>query len=265
LEEFDTLLLEFEEGFFNALPAEMTEEEKQARKADLLPMFIEQSTLASDTDKLDALGSSVKMMTLHSSKGLEFPVVFMVGMEEGLFPSIKQWEEVPEEDIEEERRLCYVGMTRAREQLYMMNVVIRRIWGRESYQEASRFFQELPVALIEMKDYTMSSAGRSRSYDADVPMYRSDSPRKFGSGNYGSLDRGGDAAPSRMGSVSVIPRSSHSGAGGNLVGQGLDHPEYGMGKIVAVEGSGDEQKVTVEFRGGDKRKFLVRYLREYLS
>src|SRR6185295_19858308 len=72
LEEFDTLLQEFEEDFFDALPEGTTEEEKQSRKADLLPIFIEQSTLASDTDKLDALGSSVKMMTLHSSKGLEF-------------------------------------------------------------------------------------------------------------------------------------------------------------------------------------------------
>jgi DNA helicase-2/ATP-dependent DNA helicase PcrA len=255
LEEFDTLVQEFEEDFFEALPPETSEEEKKTRRADLLPMFIEQSTLASDTDKLDGMGSTVKMMTLHSSKGLEFPVVFMVGMEEGLFPSIKQWEEVPDEDIEEERRLCYVGMTRAREQLYMMNVVIRRFWGNVNYQEPSRFFLELPAALLEMKDFSRTQSGGSQ--------FRLGSSRKFGAGNYGSRDTGD--APSHMASVSVIPTVSRPGTGGNLVGQGLDHPEYGMGKITAVEGSGDDQKVTVEFRGGDRRKFLLRYLREYLE
>jgi DNA helicase-2/ATP-dependent DNA helicase PcrA len=259
LEEFDTLVQEFEEDYFDALPAETSEEEKKTRRADLLPMFIEQSTLASDTDKLDEFGSTVKMMTLHSSKGLEFPVVFMVGMEEGLFPSIKQWEEVPEEDIEEERRLCYVGMTRAREQLYMMNVVIRRFWGNVNYQEPSRFFQELPHALLEVKDFSRASQS--------TPSFRLGSSRRFGAGNYGSRDDGD--APSHVASVSVIPSVSRAGArggsGGNLVGQGLDHPEYGMGKIISVEGSGDDQKVTVEFRGGDRRKFLLRYLRAYLE
>src|SRR6185295_16764996 len=240
--------------FFEGLPEGTTEEEKQARKADLLPMFIEQSTLASDTDKLDALGSSVKMMTLHSSKGLEFPVVFMVGMEEGLFPSIKQWEEVPEEDIEEERRLCYVGMTRAREQLYMMNVVIRRFWGNVNYQEPSRFFLELPHTLIELKDY-------SRSSGPSAPSFRLGSSRKFGGGNFGSLDRGDDdGASPRMGSVSVIPSVSRHAPGANLVGQGLDHPEYGRGKIVSIDGSGDDQKVWIEFTSGERKRFVLKYL-----
>ncbi|HUP57077.1 MAG TPA: UvrD-helicase domain-containing protein, partial [Bdellovibrionota bacterium] len=184
LEEFDSLLLEFEEDFFEVLPKDLSEQERNARNAELLPLFIEQSTLASDTDRLDGLSSTVKMMTLHSSKGLEFPVVFMVGMEEGLFPSIKQWEETPVEDIEEERRLCYVGMTRARELLFLMNVVVRRVWGNVNYQEPSRFFAEMPVALLEVKDFTQSITSGAR------PSFRLGSSRGFGGGRYGSLDRG---------------------------------------------------------------------------
>jgi DNA helicase II / ATP-dependent DNA helicase PcrA len=203
LEEFDSLLLEFEEDFFEVLPKDLSEQERNARNAELLPLFIEQSTLASDTDRLDGLSSTVKMMTLHSSKGLEFPVVFMVGMEEGLFPSIKQWEETPVEDIEEERRLCYVGMTRARELLFLMNVVVRRVWGNVNYQEPSRFFAEMPVALLEVKDFTQSITSGAR------PSFRLGSSRGFGGGRYGSLDRGdhggSDDDGPRLAPVSMMP------------------------------------------------------------
>src|SRR4029077_14154479 len=128
----------------------------QARKSELLPLFIEQSALVSEADALDGLAGSVKLMTLHSSQGLEFPVVLLVGMEEGLFPSIKQWEEETEEDVEEERRLCYVGMTRAREVLYMYNVLIRRQWGDVKFQDPSRFFAEIPQTLLEFQDFTQT-------------------------------------------------------------------------------------------------------------
>src|SRR5262249_34908856 len=103
LEELDNVLQEFEEEFFRDVP----EAEQAARKHELLPFFIEQSSLQSDADQKDTNLTSVKLMTLHASKGLEFPVVFLVGMEEGLFPSVKAWEEEAEEDVEEERRLCY--------------------------------------------------------------------------------------------------------------------------------------------------------------
>ncbi|MGK5084147.1 UvrD-helicase domain-containing protein [Bdellovibrionota bacterium FG-1] len=222
LDEFDTLLLEFEEGFFGG-----ASEEHDASKAQLLPVFIEQSSLASDADRQDFSASAVKMMTLHSSKGLEFPVVFLVGMEEGLFPSIKSWEETPEEDIEEERRLCYVGMTRARENLYLLNAVMRRIWGNVSYNQPSRFFEEIPADFLDFKDY-----GRGMG--------------------------GGQARNSS-------PSSSPSKNSSEIVGRKIDHPEYGLGTILAVEGSGDDQKVTIEFRGRQQRKFLTRYLAVYLE
>jgi DNA helicase-2/ATP-dependent DNA helicase PcrA len=247
LEEFNSLLQEFEEDQFEELP----EEEQKAKKPFLLPLFIEASSLASDIDQLDGYAPSVKLMTLHSSKGLEFPVVFIVGMEEGLFPSTKSWKETDEEDIEEERRLCYVGMTRARERLYLMNVLIRRIWGDVAYQEPSRFFQEIPDELMQFKD--LASFGRAGTGSLTG---RLGSSRQFG---YRS-----SPAPRRALEYSqeVAPAEPR---GGELVGQKLNHPEYGMGTILSVEGSGDDRKVTIEFRGRDRRKFLWRYLAAYFG
>jgi DNA helicase-2/ATP-dependent DNA helicase PcrA len=258
LEEFDTLLLEFEEEFFSRLPADLSEEERNARKAELLPLFIEQSALASDADAAadkEGQGSSVKLMTLHSSKGLEFPVVFLVGMEEGLFPSIKPWEETPDEDIEEERRLCYVGMTRARENLYLLNAVMRRIWGNTAYNEPSRFFEEIPESYVTFKDLSRSHGGNhhgsSASYSQPQSQYGG-SRRGFSDDDFNQ-----DVPASRPG--------MGGGARSHLIGQKLNHPEYGPGTILAVEGSGDEQKITIEFKGRQQRKFLARYLAAYLE
>ena len=253
LEEFDTLLQEFEEDFYDAVP----EAERDARKAELLPLFLEQSTLASDANRREGTSeSTVKMMTLHSSKGLEFPVVFMVGMEEGLFPSVKPWEETPDEDIEEERRLCYVGMTRAREQLFLLHVAVRRFWGQVSYQEPARFFAEMPDDLIDFRDYT-AGMGTGRM----SPAFPQGSSRSFAPTR---LDAPEDDGYQRSrGTPPALGTGTY--ANSNLVGQRIDHPEYGMGKIIAADGAGDDQKVTVEFAGRDRRKFLVRYLRAYLG
>lgn len=238
LEEFDTLLQEFEEDQMGAL----TDEERVKRRPELLSIFIEQSALASETDQSDEYSSSVKLMTLHSSKGLEFPVVFLVGMEEGLFPSTKAWEETPEEDIEEERRLCYVGMTRAREVLYMMNVIVRRIWGNVSYQEPSRFFAEVSDDLIEYRDYR--------------------SPRSFGSS--GAYSAGARENTFRSQSVpSSSPFSNPLASQNEWVGRTFNHPEYGSGTVLFAEGSGTDQKVTVQFSDRQQKKFVLRYLKQF--
>jgi DNA helicase-2/ATP-dependent DNA helicase PcrA len=299
LEEFDTLLQEFEEDLMERTP----EHERLQRRTELLSLFIEQSTLVSDTDKVDGSTSSVKLMTLHSSKGLEFPVVFLVGMEEGLFPSIKPWEETPEEDIEEERRLCYVGMTRARERLYLMSVVIRRIWGNVSYQEPSRFFTEIPEDLIEFRDLSYGSragefrTGSSRQFGysnnarinsgSGAGGFNNDAARGSGGGDWSDgtradniyrMDTYGKAASGRI-SGPGSSSSSHSGSslggsgsfGSGLVrddewiGRQLLHPEYGQGKVVASEGSGSDQKVTIQFTGKQQRKFLLRYVAGYFG
>lgn len=232
LEEFDTLLQEFEEEQIELAP----ENERDVKKSQLLSSFIEQSTLASDVDQLEGEGQTVKLMTLHSSKGLEFPVVFMVGMEEGLFPSTKAWEESSTEDLEEERRLCYVGMTRAREILYLMSVIIRRIWGEVSYQEPSRFFMEIPDELMEFKDF---------SHGLRATEFKTGSSRQFGY-------------------ISERNQSYRSSLPGfECVGRQLQHPEYGRGTIIASEGTGTEQRVTIQFRQHQQRKFLLRYVAGY--
>ncbi len=240
------MLAEFEEDQFEGL----TEEQQAQKKPELLHLFIEQSTLASDADSLETYASSVKMMTLHSSKGLEFPIVFLVGMEEGLFPSIKAWEETPEEDIEEERRLCYVGITRAREQLYLLNAVVRRLWGNVTYQEPARFLSEINPDLLDFRDFTRSSASTSQ--------FRLGSARQL----TGFFDSSAGATRSYRDSFSAPPAAR---VGGDLVGRGLTHPEYGPGKVIASEGSGEEQKITIEFRGRQQKKFVLRYVAEYLD
>jgi DNA helicase-2/ATP-dependent DNA helicase PcrA len=224
-------------------------------------------------------------MTLHSSKGLEFPVVFLAGMEEGLFPSVKLWEETPVEDIEEERRLCYVGMTRARERLYCMHAVMRRLWGNTNFADPSRFFDEMPDNLIEFRDYSGRGASTARrlpvtptkfgsnygkrssdddfsqaTYDDDVPTFDAHSgtrqkPASWGSGNEGT--------------TRIFPfpgaGSSRASMQNDLIGRKLNHAEYGQGTIIAVDGSGTDQKVTVEFQNRQQRKFLFRYVASYLE
>ena len=103
------------------------------------------------------MASSVQMMTFHACKGLEFPVVFMIGVEEGLFPSVRSGEEDEDSEVEEERRLCYVGMTRARQYLYMTHATFRRVWGETLYQYPARFFSEIPESHIETRDFSRES------------------------------------------------------------------------------------------------------------
>lgn len=163
LEEFDTVLQEFEETQLEGL----SEAEIEAKKSDLLPIFLEESALATDVEgkaKGEAADiPSLQMMSLHSSKGLEYPVVFLVGVEEGLFPSIRGMDDADPEEIEEERRLCYVGITRARDFLYMSHASVRRIWGQINYQEPARFFDEIPAELVDFRDLSGASAGSRRA------------------------------------------------------------------------------------------------------
>lgn len=239
LEELDNVLQEFEEEFFGGVP----ETEIATRKHELLPAFIEQSALVSDADQKDLNLTSVKLMTLHSSKGLEFPVVFLVGMEEGLFPSVKAWEEESQEDVEEERRLCYVGMTRAREQLFLTNVVIRRFWGNVNYQEASRFFAEMPKGLVEFRDFSkVQAAAAHHRLNGELGV----NPRE----GYGAQATSGYMQQSRP---------------NPFVGRRVRHPEYGDGTVLAIEGSGADQKVVIEFRGREQRKFLLRYVATFFE
>ncbi len=265
LEEFDTLLQEFEEDFFAQVP----EPEREARKPELLPLFLEQSSLATDVGPRNEVSPlAVNMMSLHGCKGLEFPVVFLVGMEEGLFPSVRAWEETSDEDIEEERRLCYVGMTRAREQLHLSSVAVRRLWGQVAYQEPARFFAEIPDEYLDVRDYSHSQAAGT---------FRAGSSRNFGFAGSGTSAKSGGGSnfslPRKAPSVDEFDqRPAHDGWGETgregaqaLVGMRVAHPDYGDGKIVQADGSGEDTKVVVDFGGRDKRKFLFRYIRQHVK
>ncbi len=154
LEEFNSVVLEFEERELEGL----SKEEIERRKPLLLGRFLEQTTLAEAPDT-DGVSASVQLMTFHACKGLEFPVVFMLGVEEGLFPSV-HGEDTEKEalELEEERRLCYVGMTRARERLYMCHASFRRVWGDLLYQYPARFFDEIPGQYVEVRDYSKADS-----------------------------------------------------------------------------------------------------------
>ena len=150
LEEFNSVVLEFEERELQGLP----EAEVKRRTPLLLGRFLEQTTLT-EAPQTDGVASSVQLMTFHGCKGLEFPVVFMVGVEEGLFPSARSDEKGKEADeMEEERRLCYVGMTRARKRLYMCHATFRRVWGDLLYQYPARFFKEVPERYFQVRDFS---------------------------------------------------------------------------------------------------------------
>jgi len=152
LEEFNSVVLEFEERELQGL----SDEEVERRKPLLLGKFLEQTVLA-ESPETDGVATSVQMMTFHACKGLEFPVVFMLGVEEGLFPSVRSQDEDEDMEIEEERRLCYVGMTRARENLYMTHATFRRVWGETLYQYPARFFGEIPEKYFELRDFSKDS------------------------------------------------------------------------------------------------------------
>lgn len=248
LEEFDSLLSEFEEDFYEARPG-LTDDQKESVKAQMLPEFLEASTLATDLTEAqrgsaDVKVPSVRMMSLHGSKGLEFPVVFIPGMEEGLFPSIRDWEDEDESELEEERRLCYVGMTRARERLYLSSAGVRRIWGETHYQDPARFFSEMGDDLVDFHDFSYGLSGGS-------PQARQGSSRSFTA-----------QVPVNAG---IPAYEAESQDVDEVVGSRVDHPDYGTGKILHAEGTGDAKKVTIQFQNRMQKKFLLRFIKDFIS
>ncbi len=229
LQEFDSIIAEFE-----ASQRQFMEGREHPRAGELLTAFLESVTLASTTDEeQDAAAGLVSLMTLHTSKGLEFPLVFMVGCEEGLFPSIRHDEEPDPDDIEEERRLCYVGMTRAKQLLYMSHAVSRRVYGNILFQDPSRFFNEIPAKYMDYHDLAPGA-------------------RRFNADDWGSSE---DDAPRYVRDDAPVV----AGSGGALAGKAVKHPNYGPGVIKASEGSGMDVKVTVDFKHVGVKKFILRF------
>src|SRR6266581_1259769 len=219
--------------------------------------FLDAAALVSDADQFEGK-PGVTLITLHSTKGLEFDHVFLTGMEEGICPHSRA---IPEEKgIEEERRLVYVGMTRARQSLTLTRAVYRRIFGNEQQLRASRpsrFLAEIPSELVETVRGSLAEIGETRRYEPD-PEY-SYSPEEF-------LRRvrreQKPAAPPRraVGSSSFgRPAAKRGGDANPMLGRRVRHPSFGVGTIVGVEGDDEDRRVSVSFPGRGTKKFIERY------
>ncbi|MBX3267225.1 MAG: UvrD-helicase domain-containing protein [Acidobacteria bacterium] len=254
--------------------------------------FIDHAALTADTDKFDR-NVPVTLMTVHAAKGLEFPVVFLVGLEDGIFPHSRSINDAKE--LEEERRLAYVAITRAERVLYITHAMRRRVYGEEMAAEPSQFLNEIPIELVEDVSHGPSwlsySQGGKRPQERSAYAAASPAPRKTGNlytgKTYNSTEaiaeffnkRGikpdSEAADDRP--KASEPRSSGTGldklkaynAGQNKAsageGKGLvpgshvRHEKYGRGLVLRREGSGDNVKLTVSFPGFGQKKMIEKY------
>jgi DNA helicase-2/ATP-dependent DNA helicase PcrA len=234
---------------------------------------------------------------LHLSKGLEYKNVFIVGLEEGLFPSGQRVDETDPTAVEEERRLCYVGMTRARENLHLSYARQRRVWGQEEMRPPSRFLGEIPEryttsnsALKRPKflDRYVDKFGVASEEDMDSAARTSLRPSggRFGGGNGGRYGSNGGSGKFGGGRGAVIRRPqargvhasekmpdyedfgddvfehpNESSGTGYKKGDRVRHPIFGVGHIFQVEGEGDQQKVSVLFNDKALKKFMVKHAR----
>ncbi len=222
LKELVAVSMEYEERPFE----ELGEDEEIS-----LAGFLEKVSLVADADEIpegDDHGGVVTMMTLHTAKGLEFPTVFLTGMEDGIFPHSRTLGE--KDEIEEERRLAYVGLTRARQRLYISRAEYRSTWGAPNYNPPSRFLDEIPEDVIEWRNQSRTSVSPSlvkRTRTATTPP------------------------PRATGKKSVAMELA--------VGERVSHDTFGLGTVVAVAGAGDKAEATINFGQYGEKRLLLRY------
>ncbi|MFB6436682.1 DNA helicase PcrA [Streptomyces sp. NPDC056411] len=210
--------------------------------------FLEQVALVADSDQIpdeDEDGSGViTLMTLHTAKGLEFPVVFLTGMEDGVFPHMRALGQTKE--LEEERRLAYVGITRARERLYVTRSTMRSAWGQPSYNPPSRFLEEIPDDHVEWRRTGPATPSASMG---------SLSSRGGGGGFGAALSSGRTKGAGGFATRRTQDRQVVSLA----VGDRVTHDSFGLGTVVGVKGSGDNAEATIDFGGEKPKRLLLRY------
>jgi DNA helicase II / ATP-dependent DNA helicase PcrA len=261
-------------------------------RGETLDQFLDHAALISDADDYDER-SQVTLMSLHAAKGLEFPLVFLSGLEEGLFPHSRTM--LQPDDIEEERRLCYVGMTRAMDQLVLTRAVYRRRYGTDLPEASvpSRFLEEVPTQLIEELGASKSRVGTaafgrpagrsSAAFDRDIhysyededqtaswQSSRGDSrprlsnepkPRSTPAKPYNSIDNIAEFFASR-GKKFTLPKTpveEPTGKRGFRPGQKVRHPKYGEGTVYRREGEGEQAKITVQFPRFGLKKLVEKY------
>jgi DNA helicase II / ATP-dependent DNA helicase PcrA len=226
-----------------------------ARGFETVDEFLEQVGLVADSDQIDGDESQVVLMTLHTAKGLEYPVVFLVGMEDGVFPHLRSIGEP--DQLEEERRLAYVGITRARERLYVTHAWSRMLHGSSQYNPPSRFLDEIPRALLADDEESRSTRRRSSGSGS----FGSGEGFRSGGGSFGSGRGDGiDAGRDRMVSQALQPRGPvPSGAHqlGLRAGDDVRHQKWGEGVVLDVRGEGDRAEATVRFPGIGEKQLLL--------
>ena len=243
-------------------------------RGETLSEFLDHAALVSDADQYDE-NSRITLMTLHSAKGLEFPLVFLIGLEEGLFPHSRTL--LAPDDIEEERRLCYVGMTRAMDTLILSRARYRRRYGTDMPEASvpSRFLEEVPQELLQdlgsprrpaaagSSDYESSRHYAYEDEDQRPQSRRRDTPQKtsYSGPAYNSIDNIAEFFASRGKKFSrpKVEVPATSGRMGFHPGQRVRHPKYGEGTVYKREGDGEDAKITVQFPRYGLKKLVEKY------
>ena len=256
LEEFLTVAIEFEEEFAE----------------NSLSEFLEGITLSSDLDNVEETEDVVTLMTLHSAKGLEFPVVFLIGMEEGIFPGYKSISEPTE--LEEERRLCYVGITRAKQQLFLTCSKQRTIFGSTSYNPVSRFIKEIPEELLEgyqdvfgeetnksqiFKDSSYSWTYGSKD-NGNIKTYKiAEQQPKVAASNKNAGFSFGKTAESFLSNLGKPKTNQKIDLSKYEAGVRVFHKKFGEGTINTVEPEGEDLKVDINFDKVGHKRLMAKF------
>lgn len=247
LQEFISVTSEFDNNY-----------QPESEDSDMLTDFAANVALLSDQDDIAEEETQVTLMTLHAAKGLEFPVVFMIGMEENLFPLSRA--AMDENELEEERRLAYVGITRAQKQLYLTNAYSRMLYGRTSSNPPSRFIAEIPAELIK-SDNILQESPAPKS-DTELPFARRRDERAqaatYGASSYtysGHRDKG-QFKVTKVASQQQTPAAQVRNW---AVGDKVSHKAWGIGTVVAVAGKQDDLTLTIAFPDVGIKKLLVAF------
>ena len=235
-------------------------EYEQAADEPTLEDYLENVALISDLDNADFQSKAVTLMTVHSAKGLEFPIVFMSGLEEGIFPNGRSIQD--DKKLEEERRLCYVAITRAREELYISYATQRMLYNQVNYNAPSRFLKEIPERLID--DAWISK--REKSFPGVTSSYQHPTPKRSPRFRSESAGTGIGAGQSALGVPGVQKGFTPSAAAevaasalANLfqTGDRVLHRKFGEGNVVEITGSGADARICIEFAAYGQKEFAL--------